>query len=154
VPHVGVVLIARATSCRPGAADFGEQYCSDALYGISTPHLSAAPKQKSREMFYGVAARASPLKFKGLRDFFHQLRAKGALAFYTHPRIIDDMSTLLSTADAARELGVSLRRIQALVLAGRLAARRVGKQYVIDSRALEAVRVRKPGKPQKTSKKV
>lgn len=64
------------------------------------------------------------------------------------------MSTLLSTADAARELGVSLRRIQALVLAGRLAARRVGKQYVIDSRALEAVRVRKPGKPQKNSKKV
>jgi excisionase family DNA binding protein len=57
--------------------------------------------------------------------------------------------TLLSTTEAARELGVSLRRVQALITAGRLAARRIGRSYVVDSRALEAVRVRRPGKPKK-----
>ena len=57
------------------------------------------------------------------------------------------MTTLLTTADAARELGVSKRRVQALIAAGRLKAERFGFLWMIDSRDLEAVRHRPPGRP-------
>jgi excisionase family DNA binding protein len=57
---------------------------------------------------------------------------------------------MISVAEAARELGISARRVRQLIEAGRLAARKVGKVYVVDSRALEAVRVRTVGKPKKS----
>lgn len=55
--------------------------------------------------------------------------------------------TYLTTAQAAAELGVSVRRVQALVKAGRLSARRLGRDYLIDPAALAAVRHRPQGWP-------
>lgn len=55
----------------------------------------------------------------------------------------------ISAAEAAKALGVSKRRVLALIGAGRLRATRVGQAYVIRARDLDAVRVRKPGKPRK-----
>jgi excisionase family DNA binding protein len=57
------------------------------------------------------------------------------------------MSNLLSVAEVSRELGVSVRRVQAMITAGRLRAERVGSVYVIHAAALAAVRVRRPGRP-------
>ena len=54
---------------------------------------------------------------------------------------------LISTAKAAAELGVTRRRVQALIDAGRLAATRVGLMWIIRRGDLEAVRHRKPGRP-------
>lgn len=57
---------------------------------------------------------------------------------------------LLTTAQAAASLGVSVRRVQAMVKAGRLRAARVGRDLLIKPRDLEAVRERKPGRPAKS----
>ncbi len=62
--------------------------------------------------------------------------------------------TLLTTAEAARKLGISTRRVRTLIAQERLAAHRpggkgTGHPILIDERALAAVAVRKPGNPNK-----
>ena len=54
---------------------------------------------------------------------------------------------LLSTADAARALGISVCRVQQLILAHRLPAKKVGRDYVIREGDLAYVRRRHPGRP-------
>lgn len=54
---------------------------------------------------------------------------------------------MLSVAQVAKELGVTVRRVQAMIAAGRLTAKKVGGVYVIQESALERVRERKPGRP-------
>lgn len=54
---------------------------------------------------------------------------------------------MLTTADAAAALGVSAVRVRQLIAAGRLRAERLGRDWLIDEAALEAVRVRRPGRP-------
>lgn len=54
---------------------------------------------------------------------------------------------MLSTAEAARILGVNESRVRALIKAGRITAQKVGGAWVIQERALERVKVRKPGWP-------
>ena len=56
-----------------------------------------------------------------------------------------------TTATAATELGVSVRRVQAMIKAGRLVAQKHGRDWIIEAAALDAVRERKPGKPPKPS---
>jgi excisionase family DNA binding protein len=54
---------------------------------------------------------------------------------------------MLTTKDVAVKLGISRRRVLAMIQRGRLPARRIGVQWVIDEAALEAVRVRRRGRP-------
>jgi len=57
---------------------------------------------------------------------------------------------LLSTDEAAERLGVSGRRVRALIAEGKLQATYVGGGYVIEETALEAVKVYgKAGRPPK-----
>ena len=57
-------------------------------------------------------------------------------------------SSLLSVADAARELHVSARRVRQFIEAGRLRAHKLGRDYVIVRADLDAVRHRPgPGRP-------
>jgi excisionase family DNA binding protein len=63
------------------------------------------------------------------------------------------MSTeLLSTAEAAERLGLSVRAIQKMIEGGRLPARKVGRDYVIDPSALENIPKQAAGRPAKASK--
>jgi len=55
--------------------------------------------------------------------------------------------TLLDSNEAARALGVSMSRIQALVRLGRLPAVKVGSAWAIRPADLDLVRVRRPGYP-------
>ena len=57
------------------------------------------------------------------------------------------MSKLLTTTEAANRLGVSARRVRAMIAAGRLAATQAGRDWLIQPAALAAVRVRKSGRP-------
>lgn len=61
---------------------------------------------------------------------------------------------LISAADAAERLGVSKRRVIALINADnpalRLPAAKIGSQYVIRAKDLEAVRERRAGRPEQT----
>ena len=54
---------------------------------------------------------------------------------------------LLSSAEAAKKLGVHITRVQVLIREGRLPAKRVGRFYVIDESDLRLVAERKPGRP-------
>lgn len=56
---------------------------------------------------------------------------------------------MLTTTDAAVRLGVTVRRVQALISAGRLPAERVGRDWLIQERHLARVSERKPGRPPK-----
>ncbi len=57
---------------------------------------------------------------------------------------------LLSTDQAAERLGISGRRVRALIAEGKLQATYVGGGYVIEESALDAVRVYgKAGRPPK-----
>ena len=62
------------------------------------------------------------------------------------------MTTLLTTRQAAAELGVTIWRVQALIRAGRLPTARFGRQHMIRARDLERVRDRRPGRPRKPDK--
>jgi excisionase family DNA binding protein len=59
------------------------------------------------------------------------------------------MLTLLTTRQAANELGVTPARIIALITAGRLKAEKIGMQWLVQRADLAAVRHRKPGRPRK-----
>ena len=54
---------------------------------------------------------------------------------------------LLGTRDAATRLGITPRRVVALIRAGRLPALRVGRTWVIRDADLELVKERRPGRP-------
>ena len=57
---------------------------------------------------------------------------------------------LLNTNQAAAQLGVSARRVRALIAAGTLVAHPIGREYAIEEKALETVKVYgKPGRPPK-----
>lgn len=57
---------------------------------------------------------------------------------------------LLSTTEAGAVLGVSSRRVLALIEASRLPAQRVGGRWVVRVRDLERVRERRNGRPRRT----
>ena len=58
---------------------------------------------------------------------------------------------LLTTKDVAERLGVTVQRVQAMIKAGRLPAQKIGRDYLIEEKALELVADRKPGRPLKQS---
>ena len=61
---------------------------------------------------------------------------------------------LLTTAEAADVLGVSVRRVRALIAEKKLPAHRVGRDYAIEEKALRSVKIYgKPGRPKKQSNK-
>lgn len=57
------------------------------------------------------------------------------------------MPSYLTTAAAARELGVSPRRVRHLIERGRLRARKHGRDYLISPADLDPVRNRRNGRP-------
>ena len=54
---------------------------------------------------------------------------------------------LISSAEAAKKLGVHITRVQVLIREGRLPAKLVGRTYVIEESDLRLVAERKPGRP-------
>ena len=52
-----------------------------------------------------------------------------------------------TTADAAAKLKAMTGRAIALIRSGRLGASKIGRDWMIEEKALAAVRVRKPGRP-------
>lgn len=54
---------------------------------------------------------------------------------------------VLTAAGAAEKLGISTRRVIALIHDGRLPARKVGRDYIIDGKDLRLVQDRRPGRP-------
>ena len=63
------------------------------------------------------------------------------------------MKDLISSKEAAEKLGVSIRRVQALIKDGRLPAQKIGNSYVVNEKDLELVKTRHPGRPTKETKK-
>ena len=60
---------------------------------------------------------------------------------------------LLTTKETADKLGVSVRRVQAMITDGSLPASKLGRDYVIKESDLEVVKDRKPGRPAKDKTK-
>jgi excisionase family DNA binding protein len=56
---------------------------------------------------------------------------------------------LLTTKEVAEQLGVSVRRVHALIQAERLTAEKFGRDYMIKEEDLKPVQDRKPGRPPK-----
>jgi excisionase family DNA binding protein len=54
---------------------------------------------------------------------------------------------LLTTTEAASRLGITPRRVRALIAAGRLAATRIGRDWLVADDALASIATRKPGRP-------
>jgi excisionase family DNA binding protein len=59
---------------------------------------------------------------------------------------------IITTVEAAKRLGVTPGRVRALIEAKRLKAFKYGREWLIDPKDLEAVRVRKVGRPRKARK--
>ena len=60
---------------------------------------------------------------------------------------------VISTTEAAKRLGVNASRVRALIDAKRLKATKFGNVWMIDPKDLDAVKIRKPGRPRKTKKR-
>ena len=60
---------------------------------------------------------------------------------------------IISTAEAARRLGVTPNRVRALIEAKRLKAFKYGREWLIYPKDLDAVKVRKVGRPRKATKR-
>jgi excisionase family DNA binding protein len=54
---------------------------------------------------------------------------------------------IIGTTEAARRLGVSANRVRALIESKRLNAMKVGREWLIDPKDLDAVKKRTPGRP-------
>jgi excisionase family DNA binding protein len=59
------------------------------------------------------------------------------------------MKGLITSKEASEELGITVRRVLALIKAGKLPAQKLGRDWVIRRSDLDFVRVRKPGRPPK-----
>ncbi len=59
------------------------------------------------------------------------------------------MTTLLTVAEAAVRLGYTPRAVQLLCKAGRLPAQKIGRDWLIDPRAVDAFTRRRVGRPRK-----
>ena len=59
---------------------------------------------------------------------------------------------VIGTTEAARRLGISPNRLRDLIASGRLKAQKIGREYAIDPKDLDAVKNRIPGRPRKTRK--
>jgi excisionase family DNA binding protein len=66
----------------------------------------------------------------------------------------NDALAFLTTQQVAAALGVTQRRVVALIQAGRLEASRLGRDWLIPAQALEAVRERKPGRPRQSRSEI
>lgn len=55
----------------------------------------------------------------------------------------------VTTEEAAQKLGISVRRVVALINSGNLPSERIGRSHVIKESDLELVKDRKPGRPAK-----
>lgn len=60
--------------------------------------------------------------------------------------------TLLTTPQVAERLGVTVRRVQALIKDGRLPSQQFGRDHLIKESDLKLVENRKPGRPRKEAK--
>ena len=58
----------------------------------------------------------------------------------------------LTTKQVAEKLGITPRRVQALIEVGKLPAQKIGRDYLINERDLKLVEVRKVGRPKKAIK--
>ena len=79
----------------------------------------------------------------------HNLLAKLSRLAYSYPV---NRREVVSTEQAARELGVSADRVRALIQAGRLPARKLGREWAIHCGDLDLVRVRYAGRPRRVAK--
>jgi excisionase family DNA binding protein len=61
--------------------------------------------------------------------------------------------SLLTTGEVAERLGVTVRRVQALITSGKLPAQKFGRDYMIDEKDLKLVKERKAGRPRKAPAK-
>jgi excisionase family DNA binding protein len=59
---------------------------------------------------------------------------------------------IISTTEAARRLGVTANRVRVLIRTKRLKAIKVGHEWLIDPKDLDAVKERKVGRPRKSRK--
>lgn len=59
------------------------------------------------------------------------------------------MINLIPVSKAAALLGVTPRRVQALITSGKLRAQRIGRDYLIDPGDLELLERRPSGRPKK-----
>ena len=53
----------------------------------------------------------------------------------------------LTTLEAADSLGVTPRRVRALIQSGKLPAEKKGRDYLVNQKDLKLVKNRKPGRP-------
>ena len=60
---------------------------------------------------------------------------------------------LLSTAEVARQLGVTRQRVLELITEGRLVAVKVGRAYVVRAGDLASLRLLEVGRPSKAASK-
>ena len=56
---------------------------------------------------------------------------------------------LLTTPEVAARLGVTVTRVQQMIVAGRLPAEKMGRDYFVREEDLKLVENRKPGRPPK-----
>jgi len=59
----------------------------------------------------------------------------------------------MTTAEAAKKLKIGAIRVRVLIRAGRLPAKRIGRDWLIESSDLKLVAVRRPGRPKKIRKR-
>ncbi|MND05700.1 Helix-turn-helix domain protein [compost metagenome] len=59
---------------------------------------------------------------------------------------------IISTAEAAKRLNVTVSRVRKMIVAKRLKAIKVGREWLIDPKDLEPLKDRKVGRPRKMRK--
>ena len=60
---------------------------------------------------------------------------------------LGEKTKMINTKQAAQSLGITPRRVIALISAGRLPAIKIGRDWIISESDLDLVRDRKPGRP-------
>src|SRR5215216_6425379 len=86
------------------------------------------------------------------RDKVFACQQKLCRARHNFPECYTWAMKIISTTEAARRLGVTANRVRAMIRAKRLKAMKVGHEWLIDPKDLDAVKERKVGRPRKSRK--
>jgi excisionase family DNA binding protein len=128
------------------AVPFEADECGNLPHPNDMIVLDAAEPEQTR--WWNLVAEAVDAAFEDPRTATDaEIEAVIRLVVSREKHAVPFINAQLTTAQAADELGVSQRRVQAMIEAGQLTASKYGRDWMISMVALNAVRDRKPGRP-------
>lgn len=120
---------------------------------LTLQHPDAVPGSNGKIVTYVVVNIPDGVKTEKVKKLLERTTAYPAQHYFQFSELGEGKilkPNQIAVADAAKSLGISDRRVRALIDSGNLPAYKIGRDWLISEPDLELVRDRKPGRPVKS----